>query len=153
MRIFSPTGRTAEPTSIRTLVGYHEQERTIAVDAESFFCAQPPAISENERLVIAHKLGHAARAVAPMAAGYKIVTLVVRDIVVEMIDNQRAVTSAFPRHPIHFDAAPVASMRSPTDRLEQDEALYGHLAVRCREWMTGTVNAAIAVHRRTVYSQ
>ncbi len=152
MRIFGPTGRTTKPTSIRTLVGNHEQERTVAIGAETFFCSRPSAFPQNEGFVIAHKLGHAARAVAAMAAWCEIVALVVRNIAVEMIDYQRAMAGARSGHPVHGDGTPMARMRSPSNRFEQDHSLYSHLAVRCREWMTGTVNAAVAVHRRTVYS-
>ncbi len=152
MRSFCATGATTEPSTVRAFLGDHEQEIIATQFARSVLCSFPSSIRYNEDFLIANHLAHAAGAVTAVTTSDEIGDVVIGRVVIEMVDRKGPVTSAFPWQPLDSATTPMTGVSPPPQLGKQDQALHGHLSVCRREWMIGSINTAIAVHRRTVYS-
>ncbi len=141
----------AEPTSVGTLVGVREDEVGTTDGALPLLGSLSTTFLDDEDLVISYEVVHATAAVAAMAARNEIGQIVVHPVLVKMIDHQSSATSSRSWHPLHGRSAPVAGMRTPPDRGEEDMALRRKSPVAfLRERMSGFIDPEVDSHQSSM---
>jgi hypothetical protein len=107
----------------------NEQKLRTTEFTEAFLRTQASTISRRKRLVVGDEICHATTAVASMATRDKVRDLIVETVTIEMIDDERTPPGACALHPFDFRAAPMTSVWSPANPIEQEQTMDRHLSV------------------------
>lgn len=137
----------AEPTTARVFDGNASKKLATTRETVPNFGSHPFPVDLDEQLVVSNA-ACCPREVAGVARGRKVLTGVVQGVVVQVIDHESARCSSCARHPVHFDAAVVAGVRTRADTVVEQHPMLRDLPAGGRERMIAPLDVLVPVVHR-----